>query len=138
MKTLKIFLGTSLFILASLFYGCEKNTYFQLESSVKKKIEKRWQLVRVAENEPVEDWVFSKGKVYRISGITNDTVDIGDYAVKTTLLDAFVTISNFKEVVYHLNTKYTIEELDDKILVIFGNDEVNGGGTIYKEFTVKK
>lgn len=134
---MKYILYTLLFFLTLLFYGCEKNNYFQSESSISKKIQKRWELVRVSDGLPIEDWIFSNGKIYKVSGISNDTTDIGAYAVRTSLSDAYVTFSNFSMDTY-LNAKFTIERLDDEVFVIMGNDLTNGGnGIIYREFTAK-
>ena len=128
----------TLALLTFFVYGCEKNTYFQTESGVKKKIERRWHLVRVSEAQPIEDWSFAEGRVYRIS-VSNpskpDTVDVGNYQINTTLSDAYLIVSDFKQVSYHYNTKYTIEQINEDYLTIFGNDQTNGAGTIYREFT---
>ncbi len=115
--------------------GCEKNSYFQSESTINSAIEKRWHRIRV-DGGVAEDWVFKSGKIYRIqekAGI-QDTIDTGSYTVNTTISDAFITLSGFSPT-YHFNAKFTIVDIDDDVLVFFGNDAVNGGGTIYLEFT---
>jgi hypothetical protein len=129
---------SSLLIISLLIYGCEKNPYFQSESTVAKKIQKRWQLVLVAPG-PSEDWVFTDGKVYRIGTvkIPNDTIDVGNYSVSTSISDAFLYISGFKNANY-LNTKLTISTIDDNVLSILGTDATTGSGTVYREFTAKK
>ncbi len=136
---MKIKIYFSLFIISTLITSCEKNTYFQSEKKVAQKIQKTWVLYSVSESQAPEEWSFSNGKVYRISTANGmrDTIDIGNYEVYTTLSDAFVSISSFKMATSHLNTTFTITDIDEEILVLFGNDEINGGGTIYRDFTAK-
>jgi hypothetical protein len=122
-----------------LFSGCEKNPYFQSESKVSKKIQGRWQLIRVNPSETPQDWIFQNGQVYIIgtSKTPNDTLDIGTYSITTTISDAFVVVNNFHVAVY-LNTKFTISNLNDNVLALVGPDGVSNAGTVNREFVAKK
>ena len=126
-------------ILSFGFSGCEKNPYFQFESTVSKKIQRRWELVRVNPAEIAQEWVFNDGKVYRIgtAKIPNDTLDVGTYSVSTSISEADLFINNFK-IANYLNTRFTISTLDDDALVIIGVDGSTNAGTVYREFVAKK
>lgn len=122
------------------FLGCESNNAFRSEKRLNKLIQATWSVVPMSHEQPKEDWVFNNGFIYRVfydSTNTQYNVDTGAYVVDAKLTNAFVMVTEFNLPFYEpLNGKWTIVELDKKIMVISAN-YADKRGVISREFVKK-
>ena len=142
---MKSFSKLFLFIIAAgSLAGCEKQEYFKSESDIKKELSYSWSQILMS-HDTIEMpyyhmWTFKDDKLTIIlKKASNDApMDTlyGNFSVRTTLTRVFLTTSNFPEVEawYWLNTEWTDVALDNKGLVIAGEDP-HAGGLKILEFT---
>ncbi len=98
------------------------------------RIEKSWELIKIANTDIDEEWTFGNGIVTRVDKITNDTIDKGTYKLSTGIDNAVVEIKNFN--LSRFNGKWNVLRLDDGFLVIAVNQNENGA--VYeREFFAK-
>jgi hypothetical protein len=125
-------------LIVILFASCESNSWFQSEDTLKAKIQKTWDMVRIPSTRPAEEWIFKEGKLMHFvySGNSVDSA-VANYSISTTYTKAFLTISDAPadhDAVYFLNAKWEIIELDGGLLFI-ATDYNGTTGLRQREFT---
>jgi hypothetical protein len=121
-----------------LFSSCETNSWFQSEDTLKSKIQKTWDKVRIPSTSNPEEWIFKEGKlkhfVHKSNGMDSTTAN---YSISTTYTKAFLTISDVPadyNATYALNATWEIIELDGGLLFI-ATDYDGTTGLRQREFT---
>jgi hypothetical protein len=121
-----------------LFASCESNSWFQSEDTLKAKIQKSWDMVRIPSTRPAEQWIFREGKLtHFLYNSANPDTTIGNYSISTTYTKAFLTITDVpaqKDAYLGLNSKWEIIELDGGLLFI-ATDYDGTTGLRQREFT---
>jgi len=120
----------SLFLLA----GCENFDLFQTEDDLNKKIQARWNIVRLPASNPAEYWTFSGGIVYREIMTNPMRYDTGTYKIISSTLDnPSMDLAGFKDTLSKLTAVWDIVRLDDKILFL-ATDKNGDPGVTQREF----
>ena len=122
-----------LFLSVLLLAGCENFDLFQTEDDLNKKIQARWNIVRLPASNPDEVWTFDNGIVYR--EITNPLrYDTGTYKIFSSTLDnPTIDLAGFKDTLSKLNALWDIVRLDDEILFL-ATDKNGDPGVTQREF----
>ena len=132
---MKFSLLSRILLLSTLFLaGCENFDLFQTEDDLNKKIQARWNIVRLPATNPAEYWTFSNGIVYREIMTNPMRYDTGTYKIISSTLDnPSMDLASFKDTLSKLNAIWDIVRLDDKILFI-ATDKNGDPGVAQREF----
>lgn len=133
MKLFKTIVPAFLVCCMLFLLACESNNHLRSEKKLKSQIQASWRLVYPLGE---ETWRFEDG-IFYATKIINGTIhqDTGTYKIEATWKEPYVTISDAELInagPVNLNDKWTIIELDDKVLFI--TIRPDGSGLLQREF----
>ena len=142
MKTLRLLM---FFTVIVFFCSCENFDWFKTDQGLDEDIHGTWKREFLGAAHPQfleENWYFKDGKIVitrETIDYTTDTVDIGSYSTDGKLTVSYLNISGLTNstdtVIKQYNNKWTITQLDSKVLYLVVNS--SGGGLIQREFEKK-
>lgn len=126
---------------AFLLTGCDNKDLMQSDKKIREQLEnKNWKRIAASPNVDYHEiWTFSEGKLI----IDRDTLDLnGTYIVDSKFSSSYVSLLGFPYIhnlvgldFTNLNTKWTIAEINDKVLYLSATNE---SGTIKSlEFVIQ-
>lgn len=135
MRTKLSFLA--LLTLVVIFSACESNHMFKSEKKIKSDIQGTWDMIVFRSDEADQNWIITADTLYimlekTVGSATFDTVARVPYKIDVTVSAPYLIIDNIVTPTPEYNKKWTITQLDTKVLAIAC--DYKDGGVLQKEF----
>ena len=127
-----------------LFLSCEDNLVFTSESKLSSRLQGEWNPIKYTSlygnaYNNVHTWKFDNGSLFVYENAGGAGVDTASYAIDAKVKNPTLKIEGFKTPLldssFGFNVKWTIIQLDNKVLDIVGNPF--DGGLVELEFEKK-